>query len=256
MQNFKSLLRNLICCCDILFPPTCLVCDSPNQELLCHRCQLPPICTLSLRCQRCHEIIDKEGICRICSTLPQAFTQARYLWEYSNNARDFCVALKYKPSLKLIDHAAKIIAQELPILFKKTDWDYLLPMPCSTAGIKKRGFNHVELLTKILKAYTDLKYISLNKILIGTKTRRPQASLSSKDRMQGAKYRYKLSSKVSTRIKDKKILLIDDITTTGATIHAAITALNTAGVNHIDVITLCRSPSWYKFRSQFSLLNN
>jgi ComF family protein len=250
--SLKTLATVLLRSAEVFFKPSCLVCQSSSFQLLCHRCQLPKAVHFeqSLRCQVCYERIIVGNICNICTQAPPLYSHSRFLWDYSNNPRDFCVALKYKPSLKLIDYAAETLSQEIPTLFPQTNWDIICPIPASKTGLKKRGFNHVEILARVLKTRSKLKARILSDIFKNSNSRKPQASLSNQGRLKGLRSRYQLKKQSEGLVQGKKVLLLDDVSTTGATIQAAALALMKSGASSIEILTLCRSPTWFVHRAE------
>jgi predicted amidophosphoribosyltransferase len=249
MINLKSLKNAILSFNEVLFAPACLICRSPSSQILCHRCLLPEVLhsKADIRCSKCHGRIPGGESCIFCRTWPPAFSQARFLWEYSDNARDFCVALKYRPSLRLIDYGAQLLAREIFQLFDSPDWDFIVPVPASISGMKKRGFNHVEIMAERFVRFSGMDGRLLPVLAVNSK-RKPQASLSNRARMAGMQNRYRLWEKHSRTIKNSRILLLDDVTTTGSTIAAALFELSKYDVRSIDVMTLCRSPTWHIYR--------
>ena len=255
MPTISAILQSMLRSSEVLFPPTCLICQSPSTQKLCHRCQLPTpnYKKDDVRCAICYERLFASDLCTFCFHHPQNFCSSRFLWEYSHNARDFCVVLKYKPSLKLIDQAASYLSEGIDLLFENTGWDYLVPIPASKAGLKKRGFNHVELIAQRLKSFSKLKADILPLALENYSNRKPQASLSNLARMSGIGHRYRVTVSVQNLLAGSKILLIDDVSTTGATINAALQTIQKYRPSGIDVLTICRSPTWYKYQAMLGL---
>jgi competence protein ComFC len=122
-------------------------------------------------------------------------------------------------------------------------------VPASKTGLKKRGFNHVEILAKSFCRQADINAKVCN-WFESPGTRKPQALLSDQARLKGISSRYRLCTKFRHLIKGKKILIIDDICTTGATFRAAQQLVENCQPENIDTLSLCRSTRWFKFRTQ------
>lgn len=102
----------------------------------------------------------------------------------------------------------------------------------------------MEVLAYKLKAQLNLKATILIRTLENKQLRRPQASLSNQGRLKGIRSRYHLNKTKEKILNGKRILLLDDVATTGATLQAAAIALIRSGAASIDILTLCRSPTW------------
>lgn len=230
-----------------LFPQTCLVCDSSSHAPICHRCEFP---SLELeqypdRCPVCFERSVCSKLCPSCQRPWPLVNSWRFLWNYSGNARDVCVSMKYKPSPLLIEISAAHLASALPRLFTTQSWDYLIAIPSSADGLKRRKFNHVELLCWHLMRATKVPL--LKKALLLNRERRAQASLSNRARMRSVSTRFSVSEYAKSRVRNTRILLIDDVSTTAATLTSAAVALRSSGAAQLDTLTMCRSPTWRRY---------
>lgn len=252
MKAFNLVAKAFLSSSDILFKPSCLVCQSASSQMICHRCVLPESTNSvsNLRCDQCYELIDGGNSCNLCQQETPYYRYSRFLWEYGGNVRDFCIALKYKPSLKLIELAANLISEEIHSLFPALDWDFIIPIPASKIGLKQRGFNHIEVITNKIKSHAELESLVLNKAFRTKSRRRPQVSLSKSARVKGLKSRYILDPRLYERLRGRRILLVDDVSTTGATLQAACIALSKSAPMSIDILTLARSPSWFLHRAE------
>ena len=82
--------------------------------------------------------------------------------------------------------------------------------------------------------------------------REPQALRSHEERIQGIKAMFAVTDR--SKVKGRKVLLIEDVITTGATLAAAVTALQSAEACRVDVLALARAPVWGRFRSRINRL--
>ena len=230
---------------NLILPPFCLVCERrltkgilcsfckpENLEIdatnICYRCGIQ--LGMSYQNQACWYCKDKE-----CYT-----NQIRTIWDYTGNTKDIILKMKYKPSIKL----TKLIATESKFyfdkLFKNISWDLSIPIPSSLRAKKKRGFNQCTLIAKEITKNHQCNLLS--KALKHTGSQIPQVSLSTKLRKQNMKNAFLANSKL---VKNKSILLVDDVLTTGATSQSAAKALLEAGAKKVDLFCLARSPAWH-----------
>lgn len=144
---------------------------------------------------------------------------------------------------------ADMLIQHFPALFQSTDWDYIVPIPSAGQSIRQRGFNQCALMARKLAHFINCNYsLSVKCDLFGLSHqgyRRPQAALEHERRLNNVKTAFKAKDQ---RFAGKKILLIDDVLTTGATSSAAALALTKAGAQNIDLVSLCRATAWQEFR--------
>lgn len=234
---------------EVLFPRECLVCTRPLKgQSLCFRCAPASPTYTTIRCQRCYGPMaasTESGWCATCTTFPPPTTRMRYLWEYSGCARDLITAMKYRPSAYLTKFAGHVLNEELPRLFEDRSWDLVIPIPSSPSMLKKRLFHPCHEIAKVVAG--GLPQTKLLYALRHRRSRTPQARLSHEERLRGLRYFFKVRK--PSVISGKKILLIEDVITTGATIAAAAHALYAAGALEVDVVSLTQARVWSRFRA-------
>ena len=115
-------------------------------------------------------------------------------------------------------------------------YDIIIPVPISKKRFKERGYNQSELIARKIAKYAGIKYA--NNVLIKTKNNIAQSLLEEQNRKENVKGVYKLNC--SKKIKNKNILLIDDIYTTGSTVNECSKILKDADVNKIGIFTLAK----------------
>ena len=236
----------------VLLPSSCLVCDRPLKNgFLCFRCipSLPNFShILHSRCASCFEPIaptstNEQATCATCLTLPLASDAQRFVWEYRGLARDFIKAMKYRPSKKLARFASIILRDLLPVMFPLSEWDVVVPIPSSAKTFRKRSFHPcVELGHHVAQALN----IPLRLALASDSRRNPQAKLHHDARLRGINKLFTISS--PHKIRGKRVLLIEDVITTGATANAAALCLKAAGARGVDIFALSRAQAWRRFR--------
>jgi len=160
----------------------------------------------------------------------------------SRFVRDVVHALKYKGS----SHAAKLLAtgiqQILPELLSDIDLFgndspiLLVPIPLSKKRSRQRGYNQAKLLTESIVALDDESSLKLApNILIRSRNTLPQTDMKSrKERLENVRGCFEVSN--STNVRGKNIIVIDDVTTTGATLNEARRALLGHGASSVICI--------------------
>lgn len=241
---------------EILFPRECLVCARPLRGFsLCFRCHPTGISLNAPRCGSCFEYLPTAdgATCGACHSFPLQTNRIRYLWEYEGVARDFIRAMKYRPCPYLAKIAGECLALHLGRLFPDTSWDLVIPAPSSPEMLKKRLFHPCSEMTKALSQ--QVKGIRILHNLRHQGNRTPQARRSHRERLQGLKRIFHLTN--SEQIRGTRVLLVEDVITTGATLAAAAYTLREAGVQSIDVLALAKARVWRRFRSNvFNLLDH
>ena len=203
---------------------------------------------MACRCPTCFTVIEPEHTCRLCESFPLPWSELRTLWDYEDRVRRFITTMKYQPSLSLAKLAGLFLAEATPLLFPEHRWDGVVPIPIRSKTLNERKFNQCVIIGEPLaERFTNsaLLYAALSFHRGVT----PHASLSAKARLADRGRVFKVSPSF---IRGKRLLLVDDVITTGATLAAASRALSEGGASRIDVITLAQSNQWGTHRSSLS----
>ncbi len=155
--------------------------------------------------------------------------------------RELIHILKYHRGNFALNTCAEFLAKEILSAAGKIDLAnaILIPIPRSKKRLKQFGFNQCDLLCKEILKNSEIKKLNLNfmpKILTQNKSFETQTKLSRKNRIQNAKESF--SIKFPEKISGKKIILIDDVWTTGATLLDASRALKQANAKEIVIFAL------------------
>lgn len=153
---------------------------------------------------------------------------------FKSPVREAIHRLKYKHDIGL----GEALSRHLVELYDTLKWpvDMIVPMPLSQTRLQERGYNQSSLLARPLAMARNVLYKpqAIDRI----RNTRPQVGLSARDRFENVKDAFMGNQAI---VKEKTILLIDDVTTTGATIQACCLALLSAGAKQTYVMTLARS---------------
>ena len=135
-----------------------------------------------------------------------------------------------------IEHFVEIILKNKKSFDFIKSYDIIIPVPIHKIRKRKRGYNQSELISKLLASKTKLEF-STN-VLVKYKNNNPQSTLDKKARKENTKDVYKLVNK--EKIHNKKVLIFDDIYTTGSTANACAKELKRADPLKIGILTLAK----------------
>jgi ComF family protein len=141
---------------------------------------------------------------------------------------------KYRGDRSLAYGVARLMGQTLANDWHCSEWDAVVAVPMHPARIRERGFDHMELVGRLLAKQVGLPF---SKVLSKRLASRPQAGLAEKQRRRNVRRTFALRGPVSAR----RILLLDDIFTTGATANECARILKKAGVLRVGVLTAARA---------------
>jgi competence protein ComFC len=237
LNYFKNLIL------DTLFPINCLSC-SREGDWLCQICRDKiKICDIQL-CPLCEREITLSGkLCSGCknsrlSPLDQLITAASYenslVKQLIHNLKYRFVQNSAKPLATLMHKSVLRNELELP--------DMLIPIPLHPRRLRWRGFNQSEALAlELAKEIAAPLSISVVSILNRKKLNRPQMGIKNyRERLKNVIGIFALGEKYAEIIKNKKVLLVDDIATTGATLQEAAKVLKEGGAKKVMAIVIAR----------------
>ena len=120
--------------------------------------------------------------------------------------------------------------------------DLMLPVPMSKERLQTRGFNQAWELTRALARHSGSAASADSSLLLRVKNTRPQTELKREARLANVKGAFQIDPLRTSEIKGKRIVLVDDVMTSGASLFTAAEALRAAGAAHITGIVLARTP--------------
>ncbi|MCX7981785.1 MAG: ComF family protein [Syntrophales bacterium] len=236
-----SVLNALLNC---IFPPRCAVCDNLMNEsergLICPTCAgeikyvSPPWCPI---CGLPYRPPDVNHICGECIKDPPVYQIARALGIYEPPLLELIHKFKYRGYRTIGKYLGKMMAERY---FKDLDFsslDLIIPVPLHNGKLRRRSFNQALVLAKeVSKKYNIPCRDALLKRTVNTKS---QVALPKEERKKNVRGAFSLTN--AHEIKDKNILLIDDVYTTGGTVNECARLLLEKGAKSIYVCTLART---------------
>lgn len=233
MQIQKSLTDITWKAADWLFPPVCVGCGEPG-EAICDICKLSIPRLPDQHCLLCYRPMQSSGVCPSCMHHPPDFDKFYCFAAYSGLMRNAIQRLKYGRDLGMGRLLAKYIAPDLLNLFG--DIDMVIPMPLSSERIRARGYNQSEAITKHLVDLTGWKHAP--KALRKIRNTESQVHLSVVERLANLDGAFQAENDL---VRAKRVLLLDDVFTTGATMRQASKALKTAGAIRVVSVAVART---------------
>lgn len=193
-----------------------------------------PLCA---RCGTPFEIaVDPEQVCGACLANPPLYDRARAALIYGDVSRELVLGLKYqgrRDGLSVLGGWMAGAGRDL-----LADADLLVPVPLHYFRLVRRGFNQSVWLAAALSRASGVK-LSVD-TLKRVKATPIQGGLSAEGRRRNVQGAFKVRGSRERLVQGRKILLVDDVLTTGATAEACTRALKRAGAACVDVVTLAR----------------
>jgi len=227
---------------DLLFPPHCLGCglrlDISRPPLLCPQCVSGLTFLGSPLCSRCGLpfVSGVDHLCGDCLAGRHLFDLARSLLHYRPPASDLILSLKFTGNLSGLATLRALLARD-GFLAAFAEPDLMLPVPLHDGRLRERGFNQALVIAReCLPQWRDRVAPT---VLLRHRPAIPQALLSGKKRRANLGNTFSLAQ--PARVAGAKILLVDDVYTTGTTVNECSRVLRKAGAERIEVLTVARS---------------
>jgi ComF family protein len=196
--------------------PMCLCCGRPFVSAVAGQAMLP--------------------LCRLCRANFYAFDRARSFAVYGAALSEAMLLLKYEEVTRLGDWFADRLAEI--VLRAADEWhaDVVVPVPLHSERRRERGYNQTELIARPLAKRLGLKLDA--RVLIRTKPRPPQLVLSRTEHWRSVRGAY--ATRKSPQVDNLRVMLVDDVLTTGATLDACARTLKKAGAAAVLGLTVGR----------------
>jgi ComF family protein len=226
-----------------IFPDNCRLCEQPLRNIsrlpVCPSClALPAPLSAEFFCRACRTPfadaypLDEHDLCTVCRQSLVNVDTAYSFGSYEGPLRNLIHLFKYAKVESLACPLSRLLIRSLPL---EQRFDIVLAMPMHWRKRWERGFNQAELLAKPVAKRYGLKLATNLRRKRHTKA---QAGLTEAQRRENARGSFLI--KRPEELQGKRVLLIDDVFTTGATLRAAAAALKKAGAAHVSALTLAR----------------
>jgi ComF family protein len=214
-----------------ILPQNCLLCKQEDHGLaICSACLADLPWQVENCCQLCG-LISNNPICGRCLKQAPAFNHTYAVFQYAYPIDALIPYYKYHHALHLCQTLGELLAQKLIT----QNIDYLIAMPMHPYRIRERGFNQSLELAKVVSRITNIPLHAFSCQRI--KHTPPQASLAHKDRIKNVKDVFACSQDYT----GKRIAMIDDVMTTGASLNELAKTIKKAGAREVSCCVLART---------------
>jgi ComF family protein len=220
---------------NFIFPVACILCGTPvldrRNSAVCPDCWTslspitPPFC---LRCGM--PAIAIEGACGRCRAEENLFDLARSAVFFNDSAREIVHRLKYSDRVSLARPIGKLLREIMGS--EGFSGEMVVPVPLHRTRQRERGFNQAELIAR------ELGIPLATQLVRRRKKTATQTGLSRSERAKNLSAAFE----VQGNVQGLRIILVDDVLTTGATVNAMTRSLKRAGAERVEVLTFARVP--------------
>lgn len=215
---------------NFLFPPICVNCGKITENWILDKYE-----ENKWICNSCKQKIIKFKKAQILKVRNTYYNKFVYIFEYKHIIRKLIINYKFKSESYISNFFAEIILKDKNLCRNFLIYDIIIPVPMSKSKLKKRGYNQTELIAKKLSKKLKIK---TEKLLLKKENIETQSRLLKTGRRSNVRGAFYILEK--EKIHNKKIILIDDIFTTGSTIRECCKILKEAGAQDILVLVLAK----------------
>jgi len=231
---------------DLLLPPTCILCSTPVDApgLLCGAC-FGELNAVGAPCCFCCGVpfelawhAAEGGLCQRCIDSPPPFERARAALRYDNASRRLVLPFKHGDRIEFAAVLARLMVQAGADLLREAD--VIVPVPLHRRRLFVRRYNQAALLAQALGRMTGRR--AMVDALARVAATRSLDGKSAAERRDEVAAAFAVRPRRASQLEGRRILLIDDVMTSGATAAACGAALLAAGAAAVDVLVAVRVP--------------
>jgi ComF family protein len=247
IRQFSSALANITAGgVNLLFPPVCACCEvdiaEPEDNLLmCPECCRKLAPEKWIGCRHCggavSEELQSQKHCHLCLNPPRLFDTVVTLGAYRDYLREVVLRMKYPRQSALTTAMGRLLADKRSDSLAALQADMIVPIPMYWFRRLKRGVNSPELLANCMGRKLGVPV--RRRLLVRCKNTRPQVELSPTQRFKNVHGAFRIRS--TNSLKGARVLLVDDVLTTGATGSEAARVLKQAGAAMVAVAVVARA---------------
>ena len=233
-------MKNLL---HFLYPSACPVCGEiilPRGKDVCAGCEEKLHTVHEPLCMKCGVMLQywEEEYCLDCKKTVHKFERSFAVWEYDTYMKASISRFKFQGKIEYTFFYVRHMVTLYRSILQALQIDIIIPVPIHKQRRRERGFNQAELLAKELGKQLGLPVCT--DYLLRIKKTKPQKELNAKERKKNLQQAFSCNKKRKKEAMAwKRILLVDDIYTTGSTLDECATALSLYGTRKIYGICVC-----------------
>ena len=218
---------------EAIWPARCIGCERRGTPL-CDACrrQLPYLSDGA--CHRCGARLRARGVCRGCRRLWSALSSVRAPFSYEGAARTAVLTLKFRSGRYLAPLMGEFLREAVRV--RPVQADVIVPIPLARARLRQRGFNQAQLLAEQVAGAVGGVVVA---DALERQERLPQQTLTAKERLRNLSGAF--SCPRPGAVLARRVLLVDDVVTTGATLSACADTLAEAGAARLTALAFARN---------------
>jgi ComF family protein len=228
---------------DMLYPRNCIGCAKSAPETfryICWDCWSDAVRVEPPFCDCCGDpvagTIDHGYICFACAAETPSFDGARSAARYDGVVGEALRLLKYEKALWMAPDMAELLQNCMMAEFPHCEFDLVVPVPLHHVRRRDRGYNQSAVLARELGRRIGCK--SPSSLLRRIRPTTTQTHLTASQRLSNVKNAFQCRKE--RRLIGRRVLLVDDVMTTGATVNACAKALKQGGAVSVHVVTVAR----------------
>ncbi len=240
---WANLRRALSAGVDLFLPPACLLCGQLlppgfDPQEFCAECQasMPPLgrshCSC---CSQPFPASSSQHLCATCLQRPPAFSIVHAACSYQERVKDAIHQLKYRNQVNLAEPLGKLLGKSLEVAEVSFKPDCIIPVPLHPGRLKKRGYNQALEISRPLARKMQCPIDTA--LLQRTLKTPPQQGLTAAERRSNLRNAFIVTTTTSAR----KILLVDDVMTTGETVRECSRVLMKNNIAEVQVAVIGRA---------------
>lgn len=206
---------------NLIFPNVCGICDKISKEDLCKKCEIELKNIAKIK-------IDKYN--------DKNFKKHLYIFKYEGIIKERLIKFKFREKAYVYKAFVNFLIKNEKVCRFLKSYDIIIPVPIHYNRKVTRGYNQSALIANELAKKLSIKYEE--KVLLKKVNNKPQSTKNKEDRVENVIGVYYTQNE--EQIYNKKILLLDDIYTTGSTVNECSKILRQAGAKSIGILTIAK----------------
>lgn len=224
-----------------LLPAQCALCAGPCRELVCVPCRQQYLEQTRPRCRQCaNPLDDMAQLCGRCLRRPPAYDATFTAADYAAPVDQLLLQLKFGARLAHAPLFAQLLAQAVQ---RDSNWDapqLLCPVPLGPARLVERGYNQALEIARPLARHLDIALQA--RLALRVRETRAQSGVAPRERRANLAHAFIAEPAFSAQLEHCHVGIVDDVMSSGHTVHALAAALKRAGARKVTVLVAARTP--------------